>query len=746
MPRFVLEIGTEEIPPRYFPVALPHLAEAGKAMLDRARLAPGEGDERQLEVQVYGTPRRLVLIAENMAAVQAPAVREERGPSAKVAFDSQGKPTKAAEGFARRWGITPDKLERRQTDATSRSGEAPSLRSTSQGEYVFAIIQESELPAAQALAPLLPGLITGIPFPKTMRWGSGALRFGRPIRWLLALVDDQVVEFELEGIKSGRLTRGHPVLAEGMYEVADAAAYESVLEGHKVMVEPSKRQSHLDGQLRAIARSQNATAVDLISFLPAPSQSDFLRWNQEEIALTMATSLFMQATFLVECPTAAVGAFDERFLALPREVLVTEMKHVQGYFPLEDARANLLPRFIAVRDGGEEHLDQVVAGWESVLRAKLIDASYFYEQDLKTPLAERVEALKGVVFQEKLGTVYEKMERVRAIAGDIARQVGLNEQQRDLLGRAAYLCKADLTTEMVTELPDLQGVMGREYAKASGEAPEVANAIREHYLPRFPGDTTPTSLVASALAIADKLDTVVACFAVGIVPSGSADPYGLRREASGIVSIVLHERLRLSLRQLVNTCWDLLLKQSQDARPSREVTAEVIRFLRQRLDSHPELAGRPFGEPRVRYDLMLAAFGVGGDDLLGIAERTWALESLRYGPHFLPTVIATTRVINIIKGFEGGPVDEKLLTEKGEPAEKALWQAYQDALAKADQCNLMELFMLLKDMRPTIDRFFDEVLVMHEDEKIRRNRLALCWSINQHLFRRLADFSLIVQT
>ncbi len=719
MPRFVLEIGTEEIPPRYFPVALPHLAEAGKGMLERARLSFDEA-------RVYGTPRRLVFIAENIAAVQAPAVREERGPAAKIAFDAQGKPTKAAEGFARRWGLSPSQLEKRHTD---------------QGEYVFAVIQEPELPAVQALAPLLPGLITGIPFPKAMRWGSGALRFGRPIRWLLALVDEEVVEFELEGIKSGRLTRGHPVLDGGMHEVARAAGYEEELKSRHVIVEPDARRDQMLAEMETIRKAENASVISAgLGMWPweIPGLTEMLA-NRELFAQQVAADLAWQTTFSVEWPTPALGRLDSSFLKLPRQVVIQEMQYVQSYFPLDDIAGRLMPAFIATRDGGDDHLDRVVAGWESVLRAKLIDASYFYEQDLKTPLDERVEALKGVVFQEKLGTMYEKMERLREIAA-AAGQLWLQPTDREHLSRAACLCKADLTTEVVAELPNLQGVMGGIYAERDGEHQVVRDAIAQHYHPRFAGDSLPIGLGA-VLAVCDKLDTVVACFAAGLVPTGSADPMGLRREASGVVRILSDPggEWVISVKPLLRAGLAALYKQVTLKPSEGEAMQEVMGFLCERL-------GGQLREEGVRYDLVDAALAVDVDKIGIAARRARALGQLSTTAGFQDTVDACTRPINIAKGFEGGEVDEKLIAEKGESAEKALWQAYRDALAKAEQCNLMELFMLLKDMRPTIARFFDEVLVMHEDEKIRRNRLALCWNINQNLFRRLADFSLIVQT
>ncbi len=695
MSRFVFEIGTEEIPPRFFPPALAQLVQDGRRMLEALRLDFGE-------LKVYGTPRRLVLIVEELAERQAPHTREERGPAKRVAFDKKGRPTKAALGFARRHGVSPDDLTVKETD---------------QGEYVFAAVREPEMPAREALAAALPDLITGLTFPKTMRWGSGAVRFGRPIRWLLALVGDEVVEFELEGLRSGRETRGHPALGDGMWAVASADEYETVLEGKFVLVEPGRRQEMIQQQLAAIAEAQSASVVD--------------------------GGLLQETTFLVEWPTAACGQFDPKFLRLPRPVLIEEMQHVQAYFPLENRAGKLLPKFVAVRDGGEEHLDTVLSGWESVLRAKLIDASYFYEQDLKRPLADRVHDLKGIVFQERLGTIYDKVERVRVAAVAAADQVALSAKEGEELDRAALLCKADLTTELVLELSNLQGAMGREYALASGEPTAVADAIGEHYRPRSADDAVPETKLGRLLAVADKLDTLAALFAMGLVPSGSADPYGLRREAYGIVNILIaageelkpEERLTLSLSCLLGAAVKVLRGQVDLHRSKEVVVAEVTDFIRERLSVHLRGEG-------IRYDLVEAALAVGIDDVSQSEKRAQALSSLRLHADFLPTVIAATRPLNISRDFEGGNVDTGLFHER---AEHELWAAYREVAAKADSVPLGDLFGLFAEkLRDPIDRYFDDVLVMAEEEKLRRNRLAVCWHLSQ-LFRRIADFSLVVQ-
>jgi glycyl-tRNA synthetase beta chain len=418
------------------------------------------------------------------------------------------------------------------------------------------------------------------------------------------------------------------------------------------------------------------------------------------------------------------------------------MQHVQSYFPLEDDKGDLLPRFIALRDGGDEHLDTVIAGWESVLRAKLIDARFFYEQDLKRPLADRVEDLRAVVFQEKLGTVYDKMERLRRVARAAAEQAGLGGDDAKLLDRAALLCKADLTTTMVGDLPTLQGLIGREYALAAGEQAPVADAIGEHHRPRFADDALPETTLGRLLAVADKLDTLAALFAIGLTPTGSADPFGLRREAYGLVNILSaagqappgEQRFHLHISELTRHSLAALSSQVDLERSQDDTMAGLLAFLRERLTVY-------LREQGIRYDLVDAALAVGLDDISLAERRARALRELLPQPDFLPTVIAATRPMNISADFEGGEVQAGLFKEE---AERELWQAYQQVLAEAETADLMDLFALFGRLRAPIDRYFDDVLVMHEDHKLRQNRLSMCWHISQ-LFRRLAEFSLVVQ-
>jgi len=743
MPRFVLEIGTEEIPPRFFPPALAQLHRDGRQMLERARLVFED-------IKVYGTPRRLALIVEGLADRQAPETREERGPSAKIAFDADGNPAKAAQGFARRYGLSPEQLVRKETD---------------QGEYVFAVVKAPELPAGEALAGLLPDLIAGLSFPKTMRWGTGKLRFGRPIRWLLALVDDQVVEFELEGLRSGRETRGHPVLADGMHELKQASEYEARLWELSVIVDPDERQRRIEEQLTQIAADQGGTCLHGGRWYDWPVSQFVTR--PDAFATDMSTNLILQTVFLVEWPLCAMGRYDESFQNLPNPILIEEMQHVQSYFPLAepwqdgDDDWKLLPQFIAVRDGRDHNLDGVVAGWENVLRAKLIDASFFYEQDLKRPLADRVDDLKGVVFQEKLGTMYDKVERIKAVSSALSEALELDAPRREWLARAAYLCKADLTTEVVTELSDLQGVMGAIYAadkehQQQAEPEEVSLAIRDHYRPRSAQDDTPGTTIGTFLAIADKIDTISACFAAGIVPTGSADPFALRREGTGVVKCFEEGKFppeiswnlsRLQASALIDVSLGGLYRQVSLSMPQQEAAKQVSGFLTQRLEAY-------LREQDLRYDIVQAAVSVDSDRIRAAARRARALNSAatRDSAAFARTVVAATRPINISSGYSGGQVDDSLL-ELG--AERDLWNAYGKVKAAIDALEggteaydelrfYGEVFTQLGFLVAPIDTYFDDVLVMAEDEKLRRNRLAMCWQLSQ-LFRRIADFSLIVQ-
>jgi len=705
MARLLFEIGTEEIPPRFLMGAVEQLAALGRERLASARLA-------HEEIRTCATPRRLALIVECLAERQESRMREEQGPPAPRAFNNDGTPNQAAIGFANRWGVKPEDLQ---------------VRPTARGDYVFAVFKEEGRSAAEVLSEILPSLPSALYFPKTMRWGAGSLRFGRPIRWLVALLDEEVIEFELDGLKSGRESRGHPAFVRlrrtsagkpAEVVIGSAQDYEKALRKAKVILDQKERGRVLLRQLKTIARKENARLAE-------------------------ADDLVEETTFLVEWPTAICGGFDERYLHLPRPVLMEEMRKVQGFFPLEDAEGKLVARFIGVRDGGRAHIETVRAGYEGVLRAKFEDATYFFEHDRKRSLESRLEQLKGVVFQAGMGTLYDKAQRLQSLAGYLADVLKVDPQTKAAAERAGLLAKADLVTDLVVEITSLQGIMGREYALADGEPVAVAEAIGEHYRPAAAADNLPASAAGRIVALADKLDTVVSGLAAGLSVSGSEDPYGLRREGQAIVSLLVEGGFHLSVRQAIRKTLELLSAQQEIKRNPEEVKSKAHALLLQRLERLLE-ESPPLGKG-IRYDLTDAALAAGDADFADAAARAQALQKLSKRPDFLPTVIASTRPANIVKGFEGGEPDPALFTE---PAEQALWQMFliTEPLVKslAQSRNYPAVFTALAGLRQIIDRFFDDVLVMAEEERIRKNRLALVWQIDR-LFKRLADFRLVVQ-
>ncbi|HOV79721.1 MAG TPA: glycine--tRNA ligase subunit beta, partial [Bacillota bacterium] len=505
---YLLEIGVEEMPARFMEPALLELKETASVILKEQRL-PFKN------VETYGTPRRLTLYVEGLAGSQEPLEVEVKGPAAKVAFKPDGTPTRAAEGFARSQGVAVDDLIRKALGHV---------------EYVFAVKREAGRPAREVLSEVAPAFINGLHFPKPMRWGDLEVRFARPIRWIVSLFGDEVVEFEFAGLKAGRTTCGHRFLSKEPVVLACPEEYFKKMRSNYVLVDPEERRRCIWQQVRELAAAAGGMVEE---------DGDLL----DEI------------NNLVEYPTALVGEFSRDYLKLPREVLVTPMREHQRYFPVVGPDGNLLPKFIAVKNGTADHLDTVRAGNEKVLRARLADADFFFREDLKTPLAEKVPALKKIVFQESLGTVYDKVLRLSTLADYLASEAGASEQDRRVALRAAHLAKADLVTNMVYEFPELQGVMGREYAERSGEPREVALAVFEHYLPRFAGDRLPRTMPGKILSMADKIDNIVGCFAIGIQPSGSQDPYALRRQALGISHIVLDGKFAVRLPELVEKAY-----------------------------------------------------------------------------------------------------------------------------------------------------------------------------------------------
>lgn len=679
-----LEIGCEEIPAGFIPRATAEMEAIITKELALARLS-------FTEIKTLATPRRLALVVKGIPAVQPDAEITATGPSVKAAYDADGKPTKAAEGFARGQGVDVSALR---------------TITTEKGEYLFVSQQVTGRPTHELLTELLPALVANIPFKKSMRWGDQDVRFARPIHWIVALFDGTVVPFSFGNINSGKLSRGHRFMANTAFPVSDYAGYLTECERHFVIPNPEKRKEIIRRETHRVATAAGG------HLLP-----------DEE--------LLEQVAYLVEYPSAVHGTFSPEFLKVPKEVLITSMRSHQRYFSIVDAGGGLLPGFITINNTLTDDPSVVIKGNERVLRARLSDARFFFEEDQKVRLDDRVESLKKVVYQQKLGTSYEKMERFRSLAEGLADQI--NPAVKSQTARAAWLCKADLVSGMVGEFPEVQGIMGREYAILEGEHADVATAIAEHYLPTQAGGDLPKSDIGAFVSIADKLDTICGCFGVGLIPTGAADPYALRRATLGIIAIILDKGYRLSLQALTDRALELL--SAKLTRPKEQVAQDVLEFFRARVTN---LLGSSHAA-----DAVEAAIAAGFDDLVDVRARIEALSTFKSHPDFEPLSVAFKRVGNIIKDGIDAPVDLSLFQDE---AEASLYAAIQAAKSSADALILsgawLDALTRIATLRGPVDNFFDKVMVMAEDPLVRTNRLALL-TIIARLFGKVADFSRI---
>ncbi|MFB3817695.1 MAG: glycine--tRNA ligase subunit beta [Candidatus Methylomirabilales bacterium] len=681
----LFEIGTEEIPSAYLPAALAELSAQAARLLEEQRLRPAE-------VKTLGTPRRMLLFVDGLPDRQADARREVVGPPKAAAFDAEGKPTRAAEGFARAQGVPVEKL---------------AVRALERGEYVVAVQESRGAPTAEVLAALLPRLLGALSFPKFMRWGEGGLRFVRPIRWLLATYGGRVLPVAVDGLAAEGKTYGHRFLAPRGVRVRSFAEYQAALEERFVIVDPARRRE----MVRRLAAEAAATVKGEAVLDPA---------------------LVEAVADLVEFPVALCGGFKPEYLELPREVIITPMQKHQRYFPVQDAAGNLLPHFVVISNMKAKDPDVIRRGNERVLRARLNDAEFFYREDRKKRLAERVPDLAHVVFQERLGTVQDKTGRLGRLAPWLAER--LDPAAREAAARAAYLAKADLTTAMVKEFTELQGVMGREYARISGEPPAVCQAIEEHYWPRFAGDRLPATPAGIAVALADRLDSIVGCFGVGLIPTGSEDPYGLRRAAQGVVQILLQHDARLSLPAAV--------REAQAAYGAAEGPAaeaarrEVLDFLRARTQALLVERGLP-------PEVVEAVLSAGSDDVGDARRRAEALAVMRREADFGELSVAFRRVVGIIpKGFDR-PVELPRLVEGAERALFAQATELKDEVARLIAAReYLGALRRIAALKPVVDMFFEEVLVIGPDEALTQNRFALLKTVAD-LFARIADFTRI---
>lgn len=660
----LFEIGAEEIPAGFMPNILGQLKQLAETKLNDAYL-PFES------IATYGTPRRLALIVKGLADTSAEISERHKGPSASIAYDADGNPTKAAIGFARGKGLDV-------ADLVVEDG------------YIYAETKTAGVPAKDIVTDMLPQLIIGLNFPKSMHWGNLDAKFVRPVRWLVALLDEEVIPVEFATVKSGNVTRGHRFLGADEITIKNAVSYVDTLKENFIMVDQDARRELISKQLHDIAASKNASIV----------------WDDD---------LLEEINYLVEWPTALCGGFEESYLALPDAAIITPMKDHQRYFPLVDQDGKLLPMFLTVRNGSDHSIEVVQAGNERVLRARLDDAKFFFNEDRKKPLIDRQDGLTKIVFQEGLGNLADKTERLLTLGRVFSEECELHEDARVVLERATELAKTDLTTGMVTEFTELQGVMGKEYALLDGESPEVAEAIFEQYLPRFAGDVLPQTEAGKVLSIIDKIDNIVATFSRGLIPTGSQDPYALRRQTIGILNILLNSDWNISLRPIIVESMNLL---NVPAEKQDELLGQVEEFITLRLKNI--FLDREV--PHHVIDLLLSNNELSVADAEGLVK---ALLANRIDEN-VELVQAFTRMYNLVKDVTYTGVDESLLKED---AERALYEAATKASEASidawDNNDYDAVVAVPATLVPAINTFFEDVMVMDKDEAIKANRLQL---------------------
>ncbi len=695
MADLLFELGTEELPARFVVPALDDVERIFNERCAAVSLTHGP-------VKRFGTPRRLALLVKDVVEKTPDVTKDVQGPSVKAAFDEKGAPRVPAVKFAESVGLTVEKLKR---------------VTTPKGEYLAATVEEKGKRAMELLPEVLTACVRGIAFAKSMRWGDVELAFGRPLHWIVALLGSEVVPVQYADVKSGRQTRGHRFLAPSWVSVDKPGAYEALLEKAHVIADLGKRRALVVERVEAAAKKAGG-------------------------ALIKDDALVDQVTNLVELPNPVVGTFDERHLDLPPEVLIQEMKSHQRYFSLTGAGGRLLPKFIAVSNTPVKDEQLSVRGYERVLRSRLSDGRFFFDEDRRTPLIDRVEKLHRVTWQQKLKSSYaEKMDRFRALAVSLAEQTG-RAAHRATIERAATLAKADLVTGMVGEFPELQGVMGREYALHGGEPAEVALAIYEHYLPRGATDGLPTQDPGALIGLADRLDTICGLFAAGEKPTGAKDQYGLRRAAIAVINLVLGKGYRLSLSKALDEALALLapklvdLKRKQGEPPVKE---QVLEFFRGRLEA--------LWREKHRADLVEAVLAAGFDDLVAAQKRLEALAASAGQKDFAALAATFKRVGNIVekqaKDVTRAPVDAGRLTEDAEKKLHAEVTKVRDAaLAAAKADDYAGAMARVVTLKPLVDTFFDKVMVMAEDKALRENRVRLLMDIGS-LFGTVADFSKI---
>ena len=727
MEKLLFEIGTEEIPAKFMPNILAQLKELAEKKMTELRI-PFES------VKTYGTPRRMTFIASGVAEAQEDSTVEAKGPSAKIAFvngDIHGEPSKAAQGFARGQGVDVKELVVRDN-------------------YVYAIKHLAGQPVKELLPGLLMDILTSLNFPKNMRWADHDFKFVRPIRWLVALFGEEVVPVEITGVKSGKFSRGHRFLRRSAVDAA--MEHESFIDAAKAVLGNAAAKaknavaSAALGTYGAVeipnADAYEKTLYDNFVMVDQDARRELIRQQVTDMGVAegghaeINEDLLEEVNYLVEWPTALCGNFEDKFLALPKECIITPMREHQRYFPVLAEDGSLLNKFITVRNGGKEHLDIVAHGNERVLRARLSDAEFFFDEDRKQSLADRLEKLKTVSFQEGLGNMNDKSNRLVQAADMLAKAINA-KVDKEKLERAALLCKCDLVTGMVIEFTELQGVMGREYAKLDGEAPEVALGIYEHYLPRFAGDELPKTDIGRLVGIADKLDNICATFSRGLAPTGSQDPYALRRQALGIINILLDANYHVSMYKVIAGSLYLL---NIPAEETKKLVPQIAEFLKQRLRNLMIDQG-------IRYDVVDAVMAEErNDDFADLVARAQALNSFVAAEEAPALIQAATRVANLCKKIEEETaINPQLFVA---PAEGELHDAAvassKEVLAATVKYDYAAVLAEATKLVAPINKFFEDVMVMDEDVRVKNNRLALLSAVKD-ITHAVGDLSAIVQ-
>ena len=695
MAELLFEIGTEEIPAGFIEPALTYLADTLRSRLAESHLSVET-------IQTEGTPRRLVLFALGLPGAQIDRDEQVLGPPQRIAYDAQGNLTRAGEGFAKSQGVSPTAI---------------TVVETEKGAYLAVQKRHRGLPLAEVLATLLPQLLESLPFPKSMRWGTGHTAFARPIHWIVALVDGEVVSFQFADVQSGNCTVGHRFSYPEPVPVASVAGYRQALEARGVVLEASRRKALILDGANALAQSVGGQLVD-------------------------DPQLLQTVCYITEDPQPLLGHFNAEFLFLPRELLITTMRYHQKYFSVVDGDGKLLPHFVVAANTRVRDPRVVARGNERVLHARLADAKFFWETDLKKPLADYTDALRGRVFLKGLGSVADKVDRVEALAVELAERIGFGDLPAVRL--TARLCKCDLATELVGEFPELQGIVGREYAKQQGVSPLVASAIFEHYLPRGASDALPSSEIAALVGVADKLDSVIACFCLGIKVSGTQDPYALRRQCLGVIRILLDRGWPVAFDEMLALAERIVREQSQSL-GGKVITAQEGDDARSRASMFAQERLRHMLSETYPLDVVNAVLEARFAELRDVTQRVEALCELKQSPDFETLAIAWKRMANITR--KNPPNRPQVDVERFEyDAERQLFQTaqavgelVQQALQTRDYRAALGQMIALK---PVVDKFFDDVLVMDDDEATRDNRLALLLAV-QSLFSNIADFTRI---